>query len=517
MSCHKFLLFWLTTLPLLAAPGDLDLSFGTGGYASYNLFNSFENEESSLFQAQDSKGNLLIVADSFSSGGAVYESSALFKISRDGTRDTSFGTNGVVELGIPRTASIFVRSDDSILIFKQPILDLMPDGSTNANFTDNLSPNFPNNRFYPLYEDNGKLSVLLHDPSTSGPNGIRLAKIESDGSFDPTFNSGNPLALQIESDKVFEFYAVDLRFDDAFYLFAPETYSPSSETAYTVYRFLANGTLDTNFNGSGKLELTDLPTASGGELSGATITPDQGVVFVYQNYDPDDTGFVPGFQYFQTKLFKVTSSGTYDTTFGVDGELYLRFPETAFQRPHIDIDESGSIIGHVYTQTFASDGQLVDRGVVVFKLLSNGTIDSAFGSDGFVYLNFLDQLSNENALAFAWEQQLLSHGKFIGFYSFADFSSSAEAPYETLIGVYAVEYLEPTEIGTSATKGLDTQSTNPSIIFDTDSTKTYSVWHADSPAGPWNKLTEILGDGSEMAYEDPRGFLTRNFYQVREE
>ncbi|MCB0377704.1 MAG: hypothetical protein KDD33_04365 [Bdellovibrionales bacterium] len=144
----------------------------------------------------------------------------------------------------------------------------------------------------------------------------------------------------------------------------------------TIWRLKEDGTLDTTFNGSGIF--------SHDGAAGGTNQSDVGLAVVV---DSSDNIFVTGYSTngssnFDMAIWKVTSSGSLDTSF--NGTGYFTHDSAAGGNNHdqgagIILDGSGDIFVAGY-----SDQSVLNRDMALWKVTSTGSLDASFNGSGFV-------------------------------------------------------------------------------------------------------------------------------------
>ncbi len=101
----------------LAAPGDLDLSFGNGGIV-ISRGNSFNHLNSALGMAIQSDGKIVVVGDG-SISGPTWDF-AVVRYNPDGSLDTSFGGTGIVVTPVgnshDQAYSVAIQADGKIVV-----------------------------------------------------------------------------------------------------------------------------------------------------------------------------------------------------------------------------------------------------------------------------------------------------------------------------------------------------------------------------------------------------------------
>ena len=96
-----FLLCGLTTVKTPAAPGDLDPTFGSGG----KVFSTVTGMDPTRGMALQPDGKIIIVGSVL--GADSTQDFLVIRLNADGTRDTQFGTNGVVRVPFDDFANEF--------------------------------------------------------------------------------------------------------------------------------------------------------------------------------------------------------------------------------------------------------------------------------------------------------------------------------------------------------------------------------------------------------------------------
>lgn len=151
----------------------------------------------------------------------------------------------------------------------------------------------------------------------------------------------------------------------------------SFNSDFAVARYNSNGTLDTSFDGDGKV--TD--DIDGDEDSANTVAlqPDGKIVVAGQAVD----GFFGDADFAITRY---NSNGSIDTGFDVDGLVTQDFDFNFDEATGAVIQPDGRII--VAGTARISGSGFSDDDFAVVRLNSNGSLDSSFGSNGTVETDF---------------------------------------------------------------------------------------------------------------------------------
>ncbi len=125
------------------------------------------------------------------------------------------------------------------------------------------------------------------------------------------------------------------------------------------------GTLDPAFGINGKVDFM-LPNqqTNGNSIS---IQPD-GKIVVFANGD---------YSTHRLHVLRYEPNGQLDSSFGVDGVYTVPLAASVFRQPEVKIQPDGKIVG-----VFTAGENSADEQIAVFRLLSSGKIDTAFGVSG---------------------------------------------------------------------------------------------------------------------------------------
>jgi uncharacterized delta-60 repeat protein len=218
-------------------------------------------------------------------------------------------------------------------------------------------------------QSDGKIVAVGY---SSGANtDFVLVRYNSDGSLDATFGLGGIVTTPIGSG-VDAAYAVAIQVDKKIVV-AGYTSNSASGTDFALARYNIDGSLDTTFNGNGKV-ITDI--GGGNDIAYAVAIQSDGKIVA--------AGFSkPGYLNDNFALVRYNTDGSLDNTFGAFGIVTIDVG-------HGHVDEANSI-------AIQSDGKIIAAGFSynysnyyggnVFALARfnpNGSLDSSFGGSGIV-------------------------------------------------------------------------------------------------------------------------------------
>ena len=263
------------TLTRYNANGSLDVTFNGAGKVTTAIGGGSDYANSVAMQV-DGK---IVVAGSTANGNGGYNF-ALARYNTNGSLDTTFnGTGKVVTTGIGsggdnKAYSVAVQSDGKILAagyslngnYNFALVRYNANGSLDTSFNSSgkvitaIGSSDSYGRSVALQKD-GK--ILVAGYSSNGTNDdFALVRYNTDGSLDGTFNGTGKVTTAVSggTDQAFSVVVQP----DGKIIAVGNAYSPASfNQDFAVVRYNSNGSLDSTFNGTGKV-LTDIRQYSGG-------------------------------------------------------------------------------------------------------------------------------------------------------------------------------------------------------------------------------------------------------------
>lgn len=319
------------------APGDLDASFDGDGKATYQFLNHFYRASDMALQPD---GKIVLAG----LDGFAFADFAVVRFNADGTPDGSFGTGG-------RVVTPVAARDDEILA-----VALQTDGKIVAAGYANTS--------------NDNSSIVDFAIVRYNPNGTLDTTFDGDGVFISSFGQMD-LA-----------YAVAIQADGKILASGLSRTEDFSQTSAAMLRLNTDGSLDTTFDGDGKLTFS---------LTGFET-------FVDIKAQADAKIIVSGVSGSNGALVaRLNPDGSFDTTFDGDG-MAAFIANVQFTAAVLQTD--GKIVAVGYTS-----GQNVP---VIARFSPNGSLDTGFSGDGYEIVPLPGEISTEfNAVA------IQSNGKIV--------------------------------------------------------------------------------------------------------
>ena len=299
------------------ANGSLDTGFGASGTVRVDC--SDDCFEDGFVTLPD--GKLLVIGDSFDATNGV-KNFGIFRLNTDGTRDMTWGVNGVVKIPIGSGSSygheIVLQPDGKIVVF----------GVTQRGSFNDFD--------------------------------LAVARLHSNGTLDASFGTNGVLTTPVLNNTGFaRIPEVKLQPDGKF-LFLVQ-----ANSIIGAGRINANGTLDTAFGTNGFLALN---TASGFDVRALALQPDGKFIIVTRVFDNNQA---------QSTVIRYNANATPDSSFGTNGTVVTSLADD-FRGFAVVIQPNGKIVVGGQRNT----GSL--RQFALLRVNPTGAIDTGFGANGFV-------------------------------------------------------------------------------------------------------------------------------------
>lgn len=371
--------------------GTLDATFGAGGAVANTDFGA-----SAVAVQPDGK---LVAA-----GAANVNGSSNFAVARyngDGTRDTSFGTDGRATAGFggnwERATSVAIQPDGKIVLAGGSVVGWFNDFAVARFNTDGaLDASFGNGgkvltdfgvsaqaRSMAVQPD-GKI-VVAGEANIDGGDNFEVVRYNSDGSLDESFGTAGKVntdfGLAEQGFSYAQGYSLAIQ-PDGKLVVAGAAYIDTGFDA-ALARYESNGALDTSFGTGGKV-ITDLRAGNAtfgltsNWMSSVAVLPDGRIIAAGQANIVRGYGFA---------LVRYESDGTLDTSFGTAGEVTTDF----------FLLDQGFSLAQASSLAVLPDGRVVVGGrayhdggfhFALARYDGDGTLDASFGTGGKVTPNF---------------------------------------------------------------------------------------------------------------------------------
>jgi uncharacterized delta-60 repeat protein len=372
--------FSVPLIRVLAAGGDLDPTFGTGGKVTTD-FGNFEQANALIIQPD---GKIVVVGVA-SPGNIDF---ALARYETDGSLDSSFGVAGkvVTDFGFDDNAVAVALGPNN----KIAVTGVLFQGGPEADFGVALynsdgSPDgaFGNNGkvitdFGGLDEANavavqadGKVVAIGQTVDlNTGLVSFAFARYDLNGNPDPTFGS-NGKVITLVSGNSGGATAGAIQTDGKI-VAAGAAFLPDTGTDFAVIRLNSNGGIDPTF-GTGGTVTTDFMGSSRDSIRAMALQPDGKIIV--GGFTNDSTNVAPA-------LARYNARGSLDVLFGMGGKVVTEFGQYTIINA-LAIQPGGKIVVTVLPEFFDSSNDFA-----LLRYNPNGRIDTGFGVGGKVTTNF---------------------------------------------------------------------------------------------------------------------------------
>ncbi len=337
----------------VAADGDLDPTFGTGGFTLTGLTAAgFELPAKPIVQP-DGK---VLICSTVATGGPSGNDMFIARFNADGSPDTGFDFDGQV------TVDFAGRGDGCNALALQA---------------------------------DGKIVAVGTSTDTTPNADFAVARVNADGSLDPTFGAGTGTALvpfDLGGNNSDTAGAVTMQADGKILVAGWAVVAPGNYD-FAVVRLLPDGTRDTTFNSTGRVTVAfDFPSTDGVDQADAIMVDDAGRIVLggVAETQPSSFGFA---------LARLLPNGQLDHNFSADGRATIDFDlgatmsELSYQSI---LTRDGKIV--MVGQADAGSGSTTNGDVAIARVLPDGSPDATFGIGGKVVVPF-DQVTNGGDVA----------------------------------------------------------------------------------------------------------------------
>ncbi|MDZ8184907.1 MAG: DUF4347 domain-containing protein [Nostoc sp. ChiSLP02] len=346
----------------------LDTTFNTTGQAITD-FNG--NNDGVTGMAVQSDGKVLVAG--FTNNGSNNDF-AIVRYNSDGTLDTTFNTTGKVITDFNGNNdfaySISIQSDGKILVTGVTnngsnddfaIARYNSDGTldTTFNTTGTVTTDFNGN------DDGGNSITIQSDGKILvagvSQNGFGIARYNSDGTLDTTFNTTGTVTNFVGNDDAANSIIVQ---SDGKILVAGVSFNGTDEDL-AIVRYNSDGTLDTTFNTTG-IVTTDI---NGKNDSGNSIAIQSDGKILVAGVSGDGIND-------DLAIVRYNSDGTLDTTFNTTGKVTTDFSGKNDSAANITVQPDGKIL----VTGVSNNGTTYDFAIARYN--SDGTLDTTFNNTG---------------------------------------------------------------------------------------------------------------------------------------
>ena len=416
------MVFLVCQVFLFAKPGDLDIGFGTNGIVTTNIGSGDDDTIESIAIQADGK----IVA-----GGYAYEENeagdndwlfALARYNPNGTLDTTFGTNGKVMTDIGNgdddtIYSIAIQTDGKIVVggyaheidgegndrFIFALARYNPDGTLDTTFGTNgkVMTDIGNGDDDTIYsiaiQADGKIVAggYAYEIDGEGNDGLlfALVRYNPDGTLDTTFGTNGKVTTDVGSGDDDTIYSIAIQADGK--IVAVGYSENNTDRSFTVARYNPDGSFDTTFGRSG-IVITDMgENGSSDKAYDVALQRDGKIVVV----GVEDAG-----KNYIFAMARYNPDGSLDTTFGKNGKVTTDIGSGSDKARSVAIQNNGKIVVAGYS---SFDGNYAFS---LVRYLSDGALDTTFGTDGKVITDIGSKADRANSMALQKDGKIVAAG-----------------------------------------------------------------------------------------------------------
>ncbi len=376
-------LVFLYSHTALAAPGDLDQTFGTGGLVVAPIADTQAAQDAAV----QADGKIVIVA-------RTGNNFAVARLNRDGTIDTTFGGGriGITFTGYTSGAkAVVIQPDGKIVVagsgqsasggFDFLVTRLNADGSLDMTFNGGATAiqvgtgnDYVNDM---ALQADGKIVLVGYTDNNVTNADVAVVRLNSNGTLDTTFNDTGKFNTPIASGQAFDSLSAVVIQPDGKIVAAG-----TDGTNFAALRFNTNGTLDTTFDGDGIANVSFGSTR--GSATSVALQADGRIVLGGSINTGSELGN-------QAALARLNADGSLDATFGTGGKITMTVPRVivsviaAADGKITAVGKSGDLI---YTGDF-----------ILTRFNANGSLDTTFGTGGRVTTSTFNGNNNNNISA----------------------------------------------------------------------------------------------------------------------
>ena len=302
-----------------------------------------------------------------------------------GTLDPTFSSDGRLTTGFAASGdfgySVAVQSDWKIVVAGRTdsgpsnsdfaLARYNADGTLDTSFdgdgklTTVIGPSYDTAYSVALQSD-GKIVVSGSSSGSGSRDDFALARYNSDGTLDTSFDGDGKLTTAFVGASLDRGYSVAVQSDGKIIV------AGRSTADFALARYNANGTLDTSFDGDGKLT-TDLGSPIDDGLSVAVQSDGKIVVAGYSD-NITNADFA---------IARYNADGTLDTSFSSDGKLTTDFGSRFDFGRSVAVQSDGKIVVAGNTDSSPNNTDFA-----LARYNANGTLDTSFDSDGLLTTDF---------------------------------------------------------------------------------------------------------------------------------
>jgi len=388
--------------------GSLDTSFDTDGIAT-TFVGTYANRAAAV--AIQSDGKIVVAGTATWSSPSYYYQFLVLRYNDDGSLDTSFDADGIATTSVGTYSqgyAVAIQPDGKIVAVGYgrdndfAVVRYNSDGSLDNSFSaDGMMTTNVSGRDFArsvAIQDDGQIVVAgVTDPSYYGKYQFGVIRLNgSDGSLDTSFDSDGILATSVFGDND-EANSVMVQSDGRIVVGGLANNPVLGETDFALVRYNSDGTLDSAFDGDGKVTTNVSRIQYSTEGYDVAVQNDGKIVMV---------GGLQQSSFWQFMVTRFNTDGSFDTSFDTDGIVTtLTIPNSGYSHARaVEIQEDGKIVVAGFAQ----------NQMIVVRYNSDGSLDTSFGTNGIVATTAGGNYAQAYALAIQSDGQIVVGGLIYG-------------------------------------------------------------------------------------------------------
>ncbi len=362
---------------IFSQTSELDPSFGNGGKAFFYL----DGSSRAMSVAIQPDGKLLVAGKRTDS--LAYQPIYLIRLLPDGSLDNSFADNGVLATTVENSGNasehlMKLQPDGKILVVgfidtngdpATAVARFLPDGTPDPSFgigglaVVNVDTVDDREAAYSVaVQPDGKIVAAGASSAVPFDSDYTLLRFLPDGSLDAGFGTGG-IARTLLPNSYDNIWHVLVQPDGKLLTTGYTSYLFGFKR--TMMRYNADGSLDAGFGTNGIL--TNTTDNGAAFMNSLAVQPDGKILRAGVNYKPSGTGL-------QMVVDRFLPDGQKDNSFGTNGRF-------TYNDNNLDADGAMALQPDGKVLVVAKSFQ--DNKITLFRLLDNGSIDQAFGTNGY--------------------------------------------------------------------------------------------------------------------------------------
>jgi uncharacterized delta-60 repeat protein len=369
------------------AAGALDQTFGTGGRVVTPSPPFGDDVQDIAVQAD---GKIVVVGEASNANNR--QDTFIARYNADGTLDTTFDGDGKVIVaignGYDAAFAVAIQPDGKIVTvgisttgtrYDITLVRVNPNGSFDTSFDGDglvITAIFQDEDFaYGIaLQPDGKILIGGYTIDTNLRQLFAVVRYNPNGSLDTSFDGDGIVTTFMRPTTGGDSLRDVLVQPDGKIVAAGESYAGiNQDFDFALLRYNADGSLDTTFDGDGKLTTPVSTTTSPDGISSIALQSDGKIVAAgYAYAAPNNNDCV---------LARYNVDGSLDTSFDTDGKLYFSFGNLTEFLSDVKIQPDGKIVAAGHRNNGSSPtGTTGDFALV--RLNPNGSFDTTFDTDG---------------------------------------------------------------------------------------------------------------------------------------